>query len=386
MVKAQQPPDLKIPESPNTVDVSIVNTTSYVGGLPIAAFMEPTVPGFDKMSAPCYGFSIKHHGQTKSKYDTLIFDLGIRKDWENGPKGMVERAKEMGYIIKTQKDVATILRENGQDLNEVGGIIWSHYHFDHTGDPSTFPGSTDLIVGPGFKGSYMPGYPTNPDAPVDEKAWEGRTLREIDFASEGKGLHLGKYPALDFYGDGSFYLLDTPGHAVGHMCGLARVTANPSTFILMGGDIAHHGGEFRPTQYMPLPDEIDPNPLVAPGTKNVPACPGHIFESIHPSKSRTDRYFKPSTAEFTFHADPEEAKHSLDKMTEFDGHDNIFPVIAHDESLYDVVDFYPKTANDWQAKGWKKEGQWRFLRDFDTGSTEHKAHWEPSVRKDQQAW
>lgn len=48
----------------------------------------------------------------------------------------------------------------------------SHWHWDHIGDPSRFPPSTELIVGPGFKDEFLPGYPAKPDAPV----------RESDFA------------------------------------------------------------------------------------------------------------------------------------------------------------------------------------------------------------
>ena len=64
---------------------------------------------------------------------------------------------------------------------------------DHTGDPSTFPAATDLIVGPGFKGAFVPGYPTNETSPVLESAWEGRNLREINFDTEGAGLKIGQY-------------------------------------------------------------------------------------------------------------------------------------------------------------------------------------------------
>lgn len=35
----------------------------------------------------------------------------------------------------------------------------SHHHFDHIGDPSRFPPTTDLVVGPGFSKCIMPGYP-----------------------------------------------------------------------------------------------------------------------------------------------------------------------------------------------------------------------------------
>lgn len=54
----------------------------------------------------------------------------------------------------------------------------------------------------------------------------GRFVRELTF-EEGEDhpvLSIGDFKAIDFFGDGSFYLLDTPGHAVGHLCGLARTS------------------------------------------------------------------------------------------------------------------------------------------------------------------
>ena len=39
-------------------------------------------------------------------------------------------------------------------------------------------------------------------------------------------------------------------------------------------------------------------------------------------------------------------------------------MIAHDYSLLNVVNFFPKEANYWKAKRWKEEGWWRFLEDF----------------------
>jgi len=236
---------------------------------------------------------------------------------------------------------------------------------DHTGDPSTFPSSTDLIVGPGFKERFVPGFPTKPDIPIHEGAWKDRNLREIDFEAEGKGLKIGPFDALDFYGDGSLYLLDSPGHATGHMCALARTSADPPEFIIMGGDIAHHGGEFRPTKWLPLPDNIQPNPLVEPFMKNAPVCPGAVFEAIHPTGSRTETYMKPNGS---FHDNAEMAVESCAKWTEYDAQDNIFAMIAHDMGLFDIVEFYPKPANGWKTKGWKEQGRWRFLRDFDTSA------------------
>ncbi|KAK3620448.1 hypothetical protein LTR56_022734 [Elasticomyces elasticus] len=364
---AAPPPEINIPASTHTVDVSIIDTTGFVVGIPAAMFMTPTMPGYDIVTAPCYSFIIKHSNpDMTSKYDHLLFDLGVRKDWENGPKSMTEQKKAVGFSVKVDKNVSEILAENGDDPAKVGGIIWSHYHFDHVGDPTTFPPSTDLIVGPGFKSRFVPGYPTIEDSPVDEGAWSnGRTLREIDFSTEGQGLKIGGYSAFDFYGDGSFYLIDSPGHATGHISGLARTSADPPEFIIMGGDIAHQCGEFRPTQYLPLPKEISPNPMEPPYAKSASVCPGSLFEAMHPNHSYTEPFMKPNGP---VHDDANDAMESLDKFTGFDAQDNIFAVIAHDPSLLDVVEFYPKPANGWKAKGWKEVSRWRFLRDYDTGS------------------
>ena len=55
----------------------------------------------------------------------------------------------------------------------------------------------------------MPGYPAKGDSPILESDYEGRALNEIDFRDTG--LRLGQFRAMDFFGDGSFYLLDSPG-------------------------------------------------------------------------------------------------------------------------------------------------------------------------------
>ncbi len=187
-------------------------------------------------------------------------------------------------------------------------------------------------------------------------------MREITFA-ESK-LILGRCRAVDFFGDGSFYLLDTPGHAVGHMCGLARTTASPdATFIFLGGDCAHHGAEFRPTQHLPLPKSLSPSPLprTHPGM-----CPGSLFANVHrlhPSSSSTTEPFL-LAAENAAH-DYQAARDSIEKIGEFDAHENILTMIAHDDTMVNVVGTFPKIlANDWKSKGWREKGLWRFLGDL----------------------
>ena len=193
-----------------TVRVQIIDTTSHINGVPNSAVFEENIPGFDTFDGVCYAFLITHQ-VPGSPPVRLIFDLGIRKDWTNWIPDSVERIKVWNAPITIEKNVSEIL-EGDRDLGGLEGvkaIIWSHAHFDHTGDPSTFPSNVDLMVGPGMKEAYMPGWPTKEDAPVLESCFEGREVKEISF--EGTNLEIGGFQALDFFNDGSFYLLNAPG-------------------------------------------------------------------------------------------------------------------------------------------------------------------------------
>lgn len=250
------------------------------------------------------------------------------------------------------------LEANGVNGKDIEGIVWSHWHWDHTGDPSTFESSTALIVGPGFKDAFVPGYPANEESPIRESDYEGRELREITFK---QGLKIGRFEAFDYFGDGSFYLLDSPGHAIGHMCGLARGEEN--SFIFMGGDSCHHGGEFRPSQYRPLPSSISPNPL-HPGSST--PCPGSLFEDLYRDGDSKKPFYaiaRLPDGKGVAH-DVNEAERTIEKVIEADAQDGVLVVMAHDESLLGLVDFFPKYANGFKSKGWAEKGRWLFLKDF----------------------
>ncbi|MCJ1289500.1 hypothetical protein MMC34_001033 [Xylographa carneopallida] len=365
---AKPAPDLHIPSANSIVQVSIIDTTTHIGGIPNGLFMVPPIPGYEYLNCPSYSFLIEHSSGRK-----ILFDLGVRKDWDNLAPKVFNRLKESDWDIRVPKDVREILEEEGIDPGTVDGIVWSHFHFDHTGDPSRFSEKADLIVGPGFKEAFMPGYPEDLEASIRVSDYEGRKLHEIDFRA--KPLKIGSFPAYDYFGDGSFYLLDSPGHTVAHLCGLARTTTGSGrdTFILMGGDFVHHGGEFRPSPYLPLPTSIHPHPFVNKREHSL-SCPGSIFEKIHPAttnnrsrkdgKWMTEPFFRPGP-EFTH--DLKQCVSTIRKVQEADGHEQVLIVFAHDEALLNVVDFFPKRANDWLEKGWGTNMKWMFLKDFQKG-------------------
>lgn len=350
--------------------------------------MTPPIKGFSTFDVPCFSFLIEHPPTGRR----LVFDLGIRQDWETGlSPTAVRMVKSLSSSLEAhhERGVREILEQHGVPGSSIEAVVWSHWHFDHTGDPSTFDPHTALLVGPGFKDALLPGYPADPDAPILEADYAGRELRELRFGGDAPGAaKVGRFDALDYFGDGSFYLLDSPGHTVGHLCGLARVTSGGGggsgegdSFIFLGGDASHHPGEFRPSPGVPLPDEITPHPLEVAAVAAATVCPGALFEHLlrgggdHEGGDeqaatrgggggdRTRPFFGLSRPGINF--DPVATEETIRKMQEADAQDGrVLVVIAHDKSLLDVVDFFPKYANDFASRDWVKKGRWAFLRDF----------------------
>lgn len=100
------------------------------------------------------------------------------------------------------------------------------------------PASTKFVVG-----SMEPlgrGYPADPDSSVNEEEIKGHEWTELlkDPTREWKPVATFDR-SLDWFGDGSFYLLDAPGHVLGHIAAMVRTTADPPTYMVLAGDAAH---------------------------------------------------------------------------------------------------------------------------------------------------
>jgi glyoxylase-like metal-dependent hydrolase (beta-lactamase superfamily II) len=74
-------------------------------------------------------------------------------------------------------------------------------------------------------------------------------MEEITF-SDDEGLRIERFQAYDF---GTMEFL--PGHAIGHMCALARTSER--SFVLLGADACHFAGALRSSRYLPMPDTLD---------------------------------------------------------------------------------------------------------------------------------
>lgn len=355
--------NLTLPASRSTVVVQALDTTLalYVKSL---NFLNPVLPGHEAYNCPTMAFLVTSSSTGKK----VLFDAGGRKDYWNYSPLVDARFKNGVNVLgfRCEKGVDEVLAEAGVELQGLDAVVWSHWHFDHIGDMSKFPSSTKIVVGQGFKENLLPGYPANPKSALLQSDYEGHELVEVTFDSN---FSIGDFRAFDYFGDGSFYLLDVPGHAIGHMCGLARTTEN--TFLLMSADTCHFAGALRPTAAVPLPDSLDPKTWGLDSTFPAP-CPCSIFTDCHPcgdaNMSSTKPWYTASKAEGSAYVDPDTANRSITSLQAFDADPNVLVCLAHDPGLFEILPLlnYDSTCslNDWEIKGYKNMSRWRFLNEL----------------------
>lgn len=185
----------------------------------------------------------------------------------------------------------------------------------------------------------------------------GRRLREVEFEGPN-ATKVWNIRALDYFGDGSFYILDTPGHAIGHLGGLVRTTTNPASFVFLGGDLTHHGGELRPSKYLSLAAAAAHVCAESEGSRQTAQ---KTLEDLQTSRGRQvdQAFFDPALTH-----DFKQALETIAKTQDADAEENVFFVGAHDDTIRGIVDVFPQKANDWQIQGWREKSLWVFLRDF----------------------
>ena len=202
--------------------------------LPLEYLIDTAKPG-ERANLPCLAFLLRH---TKTN-ETFVFDLGIRKDHENFTPAYLERIRHMTFKLAVPSDAADALAKGGLAPHDITYVCYSHLHFDHVGDRTPYTRAT-FLVGADARPLVEAGYPHDAQSLFDVAVLptDGRT-RWLDPSDQG-WQPLGPFPhALDFYGDGSLYVVDAgAGHMPGHLNVLAR-TSDDGGWIYLAGDAAH---------------------------------------------------------------------------------------------------------------------------------------------------
>ena len=235
-------------------------------------------------TVPSLSFLIQHPSKPPSSsrsLTNLIFDLGVKRDLSGYALPQQPHVAQRQPII-TSPDCAASLRkgasvEDGETEliepnKDIDFIIVSHMHWDHIGTPSDFPSAT-FVVGSGtldlLKNGAGPLYPaelfnddelpasrtvelppipsrngefgdyyTGPTIPVYTPTPPDTLARLPPSADTWSWKPFAGFPrTIDFFGDQSVYVIDSPGHIHGHVNLLVRISEKK--YVYLGGDCCH---------------------------------------------------------------------------------------------------------------------------------------------------
>jgi glyoxylase-like metal-dependent hydrolase (beta-lactamase superfamily II) len=163
------------------------------------------------LTASCY---LVRHGD-----DYMLWEAGFPVQGPGVPK-----------LVAAKTPLVEQLAKLGVKPEQIGFVGVSHYHIDHIGQASAFPGAT-LLIGKGDWDALL-----SPQPPIHTSS----TL----LAPWTKG---GKMEAVvgdkDVFGDGSVVMIALPGHTPGHHGLLVRLKNKGN--VLLTGDVAHLREEYE---------------------------------------------------------------------------------------------------------------------------------------------
>ncbi|KAH8622547.1 hypothetical protein IG631_22822 [Alternaria alternata] len=111
----------------------------------------------------------------------------------------------------------------------------SHAHWDHSRPISDVFPNAKAYFGPGTRAACQPGHMKDPSLQWDGRFFDPEHSTEEWDELQGEWRPFGPFErALDYFGDGSFWVLDAPGHMPGNMAAAARLQSGE--WVMLGSD------------------------------------------------------------------------------------------------------------------------------------------------------
>lgn len=175
-----------------------------------------------------YMYSVTH-----PVYGTFLIDTGMsdefRKPQNEWPVSSIIRKLMNADALKVKNTTGEWIKSS---KSEIKGVFMTHLHMDHIMGAKDIPATVPFYTGPreiqnrAFQNLFV-------QSATDRLIGEGKTVTELQFSGIEETLGM---PALDFFGDGSFIILYSPGHTAGS---LAFIVNSSSGQHLLLGDSCH---------------------------------------------------------------------------------------------------------------------------------------------------
>ncbi|KAA8649350.1 hypothetical protein EYZ11_008467 [Aspergillus tanneri] len=243
------------PARPNQSYVSVSAIPAGLITAPKWAFVEGVTNREETMPLPCMAFLITRQPTSDTdrvqRASHILFDLGLRETPENYTPAQQSHLQHR-QPVTFGPSVRRSLSAAGIPNTRVDLVIYSHVHWDHTGEPSEFPHAS-FVVGHGSLDLLSQGelLGAGSHACFDRVLLQDRHVVELPPSDDSVRADitdsrltwgpLTPFPAaMDIFQDGSVYVIPSPGHLQGHVNLLCRT--GPRRWVYLGGDTYHHVG------------------------------------------------------------------------------------------------------------------------------------------------